>query len=85
MNQRTLEKLKDAIVNKRCFTLGQRGINISFRFEDRNNAWKIGIGRAQVYLLVDKLGFDEPEEHLILKNLGFVDLNEYDVIRFPEE
>ena len=60
MNEYTLEKLKDAIVRKRRFTLGQRGINILFRFEERNNAWKVSIGRAQVYLLVDKLGFDEP-------------------------
>ena len=85
MNPINLDRLKFAIANKRRFTMGQRGIAVSFRFEDRNNAWKVSIGRAQVYLLVDKLGFDEPEEHLILKNFGFIDLNEYLVVKMGEE
>lgn len=85
MNTVNLDRLKFAIANKTRFTLGQRGIAVSFRFEERNNAWKVSINRAQVYLLVDKLGFDELEEHLILKNLGFIDLNEYLVVKVEEE
>jgi hypothetical protein len=85
MNTVNLDRLKFAIANKRRFTLGQRGIAVSFRFEERNNAWKVSIFRAQVYLLVDRLGFDEPEEHLILRNAGFIDLNEYNVVKMEEE
>lgn len=81
MDKRFIEDLKIFIKNRESFRIGVRGICVDVRWDRSTMTWIVDIPRAFVSLRTSAIGFDETEEHLVMRNMGMLCLHEFSLVK----